>query len=168
MTINAVLLKCYFMFMSPLLLLVLLGEKKKDEPQSRATPFCFSFYFFVVLFFEVCLCLRVSRLWDCVSCSLIYVRKHSKQHSGTLLASFVTLVWELFCELVRRKKKATKQTKKKKRKDRNLSEHMKGLGRRDLTQISGSAGTFSFFFLLFLLFFLLSLLLLFSIPQLSL
>lgn len=113
MTINAILLKCYFMSMFPLLLLVLPGKKKKkDEPQSRATPFCYSF---LLLFFEVRLCLRASRLWDCVSCSLIYVRKYSKQHSGTLSASFVTLVWELFCELVKRKKKTTKQTNLKKK-----------------------------------------------------
>lgn len=116
MTINAILLKCYFMSMFPLLLLVLPGKKKKkDEPQSRATPFCYSFLF-LFLFFEVRLCLRASRLWDCVSCSLIYVRKYSKQHSGTLSASFVTLVWELFCELVKRKKKkTTKQTNLKKK-----------------------------------------------------
>lgn len=86
---------------------ITLAERRRKE----ATVACDSFFvlelllFFFFLLLCVCLCLRASRLWDCASCSLIYVRKYSKQHSGTLfLPSVLSLVWELFCELVKRKK----------------------------------------------------------------
>lgn len=122
MTINAIPLKCYFMFsfilMFPSLLSLWQKQKKRRATVAYDSLFLVAFFFFVVVcflfcFLCVCLCLQASRLWDCVSCSLIYVRKYSKQHSGTLLLpSFLSPVWELFRELVKIKNNWCTEKKK--------------------------------------------------------